>query len=678
MKKKDNDPCWDSHKMVGMKKKGNRMVPNCVPKESKTFSSFRQVSELKKSTLASYIGKASHDVATKSALTRHFATKSQSEKDKENFVQARKDDETSNKMFAKSWKRRQGIQKAANKLAGGVKIESVEDMDEGYVKSSNKKLKGANIGAMASASNAHATGDTWQQKRDSLLRAGRAKLKEDVVDEALKGSRADPVLRAAFKKAIEKAKQKKQQAAAATNVKESAKWRSSSAAKPDPDHDWDRSPKSTGGMRASSDKRGDTGGEYDHSSLQNRKKAQVVAKTGKTTKASNTSLKNRIRANMAKKQNKPNLPEEFEQMDEAIPKSKIYALVHSSSKKIVAKGNKQEMMKKMKEVNAKEKGSHHLGMTNRGQVGNIFGEEVEQMSEGGNYGPKYDAAKHIASMSNAEIEKRIAFWTKSKEEDPRFDKVANNQLAMLRAQRASRIGKKKVKEDIDESTGVTDYNPKSQGGTRKELIAKYRKTKNPEHAAAARRAGATQKELMGEAAYMGKGNHKPGWMLRADPELAKKFKDIEDRKKAQAKYAGKLVRDGKVVKEEDYKQIDEKGDFWNPDATLDAKMGGRSAAIMQQKTAGKKKDDAHLALLKRLAASGKKIAAESKQMDDDPNIPFAGPYRKAGEVKKDKYGNVIKPKNIAKHLAKQGMAAASMKKEAKSFSDFRKDLDENV
>lgn len=29
----EDDPCWDSHKQVGMKKKGNRMVPNCVPKE---------------------------------------------------------------------------------------------------------------------------------------------------------------------------------------------------------------------------------------------------------------------------------------------------------------------------------------------------------------------------------------------------------------------------------------------------------------------------------------------------------------------------------------------------------------------------------------------------------------------------------------------------------------------
>ena len=29
----DNDPCWDTHKQVGMKKKRGKMVPNCVPKE---------------------------------------------------------------------------------------------------------------------------------------------------------------------------------------------------------------------------------------------------------------------------------------------------------------------------------------------------------------------------------------------------------------------------------------------------------------------------------------------------------------------------------------------------------------------------------------------------------------------------------------------------------------------
>ncbi len=42
--KKEDGPCWKSHKQVGMKKKGNKMVPNCVPKEERKldlgFSAF--------------------------------------------------------------------------------------------------------------------------------------------------------------------------------------------------------------------------------------------------------------------------------------------------------------------------------------------------------------------------------------------------------------------------------------------------------------------------------------------------------------------------------------------------------------------------------------------------------------------------------------------------------------
>lgn len=32
--REDEDPCWDTHKQVGMKKKNGKQVPNCVPKES--------------------------------------------------------------------------------------------------------------------------------------------------------------------------------------------------------------------------------------------------------------------------------------------------------------------------------------------------------------------------------------------------------------------------------------------------------------------------------------------------------------------------------------------------------------------------------------------------------------------------------------------------------------------
>ena len=48
----DNDPCWDSHKMVGTKKKGGKTVPNCVPKESVaeglSFKDYLNLAEAKK------------------------------------------------------------------------------------------------------------------------------------------------------------------------------------------------------------------------------------------------------------------------------------------------------------------------------------------------------------------------------------------------------------------------------------------------------------------------------------------------------------------------------------------------------------------------------------------------------------------------------------------------------
>ena len=32
-KKTKNDPCWKNYEMVGMKTKGGKKVPNCVPKK---------------------------------------------------------------------------------------------------------------------------------------------------------------------------------------------------------------------------------------------------------------------------------------------------------------------------------------------------------------------------------------------------------------------------------------------------------------------------------------------------------------------------------------------------------------------------------------------------------------------------------------------------------------------
>jgi hypothetical protein len=40
------EACWDTHKQVGMKKKGNRMVPDCVPKNEEVEAQFDLIEEL--------------------------------------------------------------------------------------------------------------------------------------------------------------------------------------------------------------------------------------------------------------------------------------------------------------------------------------------------------------------------------------------------------------------------------------------------------------------------------------------------------------------------------------------------------------------------------------------------------------------------------------------------------
>ena len=96
-------------------------------------------------------------------------------------------------------------------------------------------------------------------------------------------------------------------------------------------------------------------------------------------------------------------------------------------------------------------------------------EEAEQIDEGGNYGYVYDPVKHIASMKNAEIEKRIAGWEEFKQKNPnRHHRVANDQLAMLKVERANRminkskaIGKKKTNEEVEQIDEGVKVGPKN-------------------------------------------------------------------------------------------------------------------------------------------------------------------------------------------------------------------------
>ena len=78
--------------------------------------SVEQIDELKKSTLGSYIKKASHDVAARGAATRQFANDSRDATKKQEYDVAKKSMDKADKTFAKGYARRMGMAKAVDRL----------------------------------------------------------------------------------------------------------------------------------------------------------------------------------------------------------------------------------------------------------------------------------------------------------------------------------------------------------------------------------------------------------------------------------------------------------------------------------------------------------------------------------------------------------------------------------
>ena len=105
------------------------------------FAEENQLDELSKDTLKNYVKKASHDVATKSAATGRYADRYNAYKDKTrkgdysgDFTKSLKDDELAGKFFKKSWKRREGIAKAVDKLEENQLDEVSDKTKHSYVR----------------------------------------------------------------------------------------------------------------------------------------------------------------------------------------------------------------------------------------------------------------------------------------------------------------------------------------------------------------------------------------------------------------------------------------------------------------------------------------------------------------------------------------------------------------
>jgi hypothetical protein len=99
-----------------------------------------QIDELSKKTLGNYIKSATHDVAAKGAATRQFAIDSSRQSGEQDYDAARKSMAKSDKTFSKSWKRRDNMAKAVDRLAKeDVSIENATNAGRSLKEKPNKE-----------------------------------------------------------------------------------------------------------------------------------------------------------------------------------------------------------------------------------------------------------------------------------------------------------------------------------------------------------------------------------------------------------------------------------------------------------------------------------------------------------------------------------------------------------
>lgn len=240
---------------------------------------YEQLDEISKQKLGAYIKKASHDVAARGAVTRQLSVDARAAKARGEHRTARETETKANKAFLKSWKRREGMAKAVDRLTK----EETEQLDE---------LSKTTLGSYVK-----------KAALDSAMRMGQAatmKNKAAANAEAKKaGKRYGGVVKATDRLAKEEVEQ----------IDERAKWRSSSAAKKDLDPDdtsgvasdyFYDNPRSTGTLKATSDK------PHSYGSLMSRPKgAEVVGRgprSGKITKRHAERLKSRMMSALATEQ----------------------------------------------------------------------------------------------------------------------------------------------------------------------------------------------------------------------------------------------------------------------------------------------------------------------------------------------------------------------------------------
>ena len=167
-KTKDSSSRKAGRALALKKKWGDKNYGTSEPRVKAT-EEVEQVDEISKATLGSYVKKASHDVATKSAATGRYGERSREHTKNAksgpahaywgDTMAARDADKVADKFFKKSWARRQGIAKATDKLIKKEEVEQVDELSSNKLKNyaisatrTHDKLKRVNVSHDAEAS----------------------------------------------------------------------------------------------------------------------------------------------------------------------------------------------------------------------------------------------------------------------------------------------------------------------------------------------------------------------------------------------------------------------------------------------------------------------------------------------------------------------------------------------
>lgn len=163
-----------------------------------------QIDELSKKTLGSYIKSASHDVAAKAAATRQHAVDAHRKMADQDFTGGRESMRKSDKSFSDSWRRRNNMAKAVDRLTK----ENIEQIDEKNVPTSPEKWAQAKAQAKAKFDvypSAYANG--WAAKKYKEMGGGWKSVNEaeQQTEPFYKSSRKAQIVKDAAKKKKESA-----------------------------------------------------------------------------------------------------------------------------------------------------------------------------------------------------------------------------------------------------------------------------------------------------------------------------------------------------------------------------------------------------------------------------------------------------------------------------------------